>query len=280
MSPVTRSYITVDGVRLAYEEYGEGQPIVFIHGFPASSYSWRHVATGLSSNNRCVCFDLMGFGYSDKPRNADYSLDRQAELILAAVEQMGLQSVTLVGHSIGGGICLSAMRRLGADQTLVSRLVLVNSVCYAQRLPWFMLALTVPWLPHLLMYLMPERWGFKALEGWMYHRDNGMSHEAMTEYVDRLQSPGAHEAMISVVKSIWPKDVDALVASYGSIGVPTLIIWGMQDRVIPFTFGARLLFDIRGSAILLINTCAHCPQEETPEEVKNALRKFLKTSHA
>lgn len=275
MSDVPRHHITIDGIRLAYENYGEGQPVVFIHGFPASSYSWRQVAQALSDTHRCICFDLMGFGYSDKPRHADYSLDRQAELIVGAIRQMGLSGITLVGHSIGGGISLSMMRELGPRQDLVSRLVLVNSVCYAQRLPWFMLALTVPWLPRLLMRLIPERWGFRALEGWMYHRDNGMSPDAMAEYVDRLQSPGAHEAMIATVKSIWPKDIDGLVASYGSISVPTLIIWGMQDRVIPLAFGERLSRDITSSNLLKIDTCAHCPQEEKPEEVTQALRKFI-----
>jgi pimeloyl-ACP methyl ester carboxylesterase len=272
---VERQYVTVDGVTLAYEEYGAGNPVVFIHGFPASSYSWRQAAQALSDSHRTVCFDLMGFGYSDKPLHADYSIERQTELIIAAMGKLQLRSVILVGHSIGGAVCLAALRRLGADQSLVSGLVLVNSVCYLQELPWFMRALLLPALPTLAMKLIPERWGFAVLKGWMYHPKNGMSREAAREYAARLQSPRAHEALIAVAECIIPDDIDELVASYTAIRVPTLIIWGRQDRVIPLSFARRLADDIPRSTLCELNQCGHCPQEEKPEETIKHLRQFV-----
>lgn len=75
--PEGRKTELVDGVSLAYEEYGSGRPIVFVHGFGASSYSWRQVAISLSKSNKVMCVDLMGFGYSDKPVGESYTLDRE-----------------------------------------------------------------------------------------------------------------------------------------------------------------------------------------------------------
>jgi pimeloyl-ACP methyl ester carboxylesterase len=181
----------------------------------------------------------------------------------------------LAGHSLGGGVCLEMMRSLGADSRLVSRLVLVNTVCYPQGLPWFMMALCVPRLPGLVMNLIPEQWGFRLLERWMYHPRNGMKPAAAREYAERLQSPGAHEALIAVAKGIAPKDIDALVASYIGIAVPTLILWGKQDRVVPFRLAKRLAADIAGSTLCPVEPCGHCPQEEKPDETLMHIRRFI-----
>jgi pimeloyl-ACP methyl ester carboxylesterase len=100
-------YVSVDGLQISYEEYGHGRPIVFLHGFGACSYSWRAVAKELASDNRCISVDLMGFGLSDKPRDEEYTLDRQASLLRKVIDQLSLERPVLVGNSYGGGVCLS-----------------------------------------------------------------------------------------------------------------------------------------------------------------------------
>ncbi len=194
--------LTVDGVTLAYEEYGEGEPVVFIHGFPASSYSWRRIAQWLSDSNHTVSIDLMGFGESDKPLGERYTLQRQSQLIAGAISLLGLEQPVLVGHSMGGGVCLSLLRDLGPDQDSIAGLALVDCVCYSQRLPWFIWALRIPLLPLLGMKVIPEKLGFKLLQGAMYHPRNGMPADAMQEYARTLSSPGAHEALAAVAKQI------------------------------------------------------------------------------
>ena len=106
---ITKKYLTVDGVKLAYEEYGHGKPVLFLHGFGASSFSWRFVAQTLSKqlNRRCICLDLMGFGASEKPLDESYTLTRQANLVSGFISKMEIESLSLVGHSYGGGVCLT-----------------------------------------------------------------------------------------------------------------------------------------------------------------------------
>jgi len=273
--PSARPGLTVDGVSLAYDDYGSGPPVVCVHGFPASSYSWKRVATALSESSRVVCIDMMGFGDSEKPAGESYSIHRQSELILGAIEQLGLQGIVLVGHSLGGGVCLDIMRRLGERHDLVRGLALVDPVCYPMRLPWFMLALMVPVVPRLIMKLIPEQWGFALLQNAMYHPINGMSREAMDEYARCLGSPGGHAAIVRIAKEIVPPDIDEMVSSYSRISVPTQIIWGRQDRVLPLALGHRLEGDIPTAWLHEVDTCGHCPQEERPDEVIEVLGRFV-----
>lgn len=275
ITDVSRKYVTVDNVTLAYEDYGGGPAIVFIHGYPASAYSWREVARQLSGSHHCICFDLMGFGHSDKPLHERYTIERQAELILGAAREMGLNRFVLAGHSMGGGVALSIMRKLGTVQDTVRALVLVNSVCYPQVLPWFMLALWVPMFPRLVMKLIPERWGFMLLRHAMYHRSRGMKPEAIEEYSARLQSKGAHAALMSTARHIVPRDIQGFVELYSSICVPTQLIWGKRDRVVGAKLGRKLAKDIPDSRLLEIDDCGHVPQEEYPELVGPALRRFI-----
>lgn len=273
------SQVEVDGIVLAYEECGAGDPVVFLHGFAACSYSWRRVSEALSDGFRCISFDLMGSGRSDKPTQESYTLNRHSELILGAVCELGLSGVTLAGHSLGGGVCLAALRALGQGQQLIKRLILVDSVCYMQPIPWYLSAMRLPLLPRLAMKVVPERLGYRLVGRRFYHPNNGMPRETIEEYARHLASRGGHEALIATAKEIIPRDIDDLHASYKQISLPTQIVWGADDQVIPPELGRRLAGDIPNASLETIETCGHCPQEERPEEVVTMVRRFLQGSN-
>lgn len=265
--------VTVEGVTLAYEEYGHGEPVVFIHGISASSYSWRTVAQALSDSYRCISIDLMGFGRSDKPRDESYSLKRQAELVLKAIEKIGIERFVLAGHSLGGGVSLAIMRELGENQERVRGLILVDTACYLQNIPIFIGVLKVPILPLLVMKIVPEKWGFMFSGGAMYK--GGMKSEAIEEYTRCLKTPGAHESLIATAKELIPPDLDEFMGSYSKISVPTQIIWGRYDKVIPIDLGRRLRDAVRTPYFHIVENCGHCPQEESPAEIAQLIRKFI-----
>src|SRR5262249_15605929 len=93
-------------VKLFYEEEGKGPPIPLIHGFRTSPYTWRHIAPVLALTHRVIAVDLKGFGQSDKPFDARYSVFDQAELLAQFIEDHDLRDLTIVGHSFGGGVAL------------------------------------------------------------------------------------------------------------------------------------------------------------------------------
>jgi pimeloyl-ACP methyl ester carboxylesterase len=271
-----RNRITVDGVGLSYEDNGNGHPLVFVHGIAATSFSWNWVASALSDEYRTIGFDLMGSGLSDKPADEQYTLQRQGKLLWGAIRQLGLEKPILIGHSLGGGVCLSMLRQLNGGQGEISGLVLVDTVCYHQRLPWFVSLLHVPVLPRLGMKIVPERWGYSLVGRVMYDRSTGMSPEAIEAYSAALALPGGHEALISTAKQIIPQDMAEFVASYSRISVPTRIIWGEYDRVMPIRFGRQLEQDVPSASLHLVKGSGHCPQEERPDEVTGVMREFLR----
>src|SRR5262245_52471382 len=91
-------------VKLHYEIHGAGKPVIFLHGFGASTYSWRHLIPSLKTHFKLIMIDLKGFGQSPKPNDNNYSAHDQANLICQFIIQEDLRNVTLVGHSYGGGV--------------------------------------------------------------------------------------------------------------------------------------------------------------------------------
>ena len=102
-------------VNLYYEEQGKGPPVLLLHGFGASTFTWRHVAPDLAETHRVIAVDLKGFGQSDKPFDERYSVSDQAELLAQLIEDKDLRDLTIVGHSFGGGVAL----RLALDANAV-----------------------------------------------------------------------------------------------------------------------------------------------------------------
>jgi pimeloyl-ACP methyl ester carboxylesterase len=274
MSPRRRSTAVIDGVVIAYEERGEGPPIVFVHGLAVSSYSWREVARALSRSHRTICVDLMGFGFSAKPRDEPYTLGRQASLLYDLMAELDLRGAALIGHSYGGGVCLSLMRHcVGLD---VAGLILVGSMCYRMKLPWSLRLLRTPVFGRLCAELTPAGFCMKFALRKAYYRDDRLSSETVAHYAERLRSPGARAALIAAARQIVPGNADDLIASYQQISVPSLVVWGRHDAVIPLEHGERLAREIPDAELTVIEDCGHSPQEERPERTAEVIGDFLR----
>src|SRR5262245_16929615 len=143
-------------VRLHYQDEGKGPPLLLIHGFGASSYTWRHIAPALARDHRVIAVDLKGFGQSDKPFDERYSVFDQADLLAQLIVDKNLHNLTLVGHSFGGGVAL--LLALKADPRLngrISKLVLLDTIAYPQNVPVFFRLLDVPVVSQLGVRMVP-----------------------------------------------------------------------------------------------------------------------------
>src|SRR5680860_1557297 len=143
-------------VRLYYQEEGKGPPLLLIHGFGASTYTWRHIAPELARTHRVIAVDLKGFGQSDKPFDSRYSVFDQAELLAQLIEDRDLRDLTVVGHSFGGGVAL--VLALEADKRLkgrITKLILLDSIAYPQDIPVFFRMLDMPLVSHLGVRMVP-----------------------------------------------------------------------------------------------------------------------------
>ncbi len=125
--------LDLDAHRISTHVQGDGPTLVFLHGFPTSSHDWAEVIADLSRDFRCVTFDYLGYGASDKPSDADYSSMVQTHRALAILEKLGVRSATVVGHDLGG-ILLQQLLQLSANKSsrlTVDHAVFINSSVYA-----------------------------------------------------------------------------------------------------------------------------------------------------
>jgi pimeloyl-ACP methyl ester carboxylesterase len=198
---------------------------------------------------------------------------RQATLLRKFLTQKGLESPVMVGHSYGGGVCLALMRD---QEQKASGLVLVGSMCYPQRFPFFIRALRSRFLLFIAFHVVPARMSVTSLLKQVYYQPDRIKPETIDEYVDRVKSDGARNAMVRTAESIIPPDIDEFTDSYRKISVPTLIIWGEHDRIVPISLGERLSTEIPTATFKMIADCGHAPQEELPEETVAIIAEFLK----
>lgn len=269
---IKKQYIQINGIKLAYEDRGNGPPIVFIHGFPTSCKSWRSVADKLVDRYRCISFDLMGFGDSDKPLNESYTIPRHSELLMDAINKLGLTKPMLVGHSMGGGMCLYIAHKMKEN---VSGVFVSDPACYLQQLPWFFLALKVPVIPILVLRLIPPKIAYWMVKDTAFDRKSCKHYEDMYEYIINVQKAGAAEAFVSTARDINKGEITSLISNYSNLNIPIGIIWGKKDRIIPVKFAHRLASDIPDASLTIVENCGHCPQEEYPEITYNALKDIL-----
>lgn len=263
-------------VKLFYQEEGSGRPLLLIHGFGTSTYTWRRVAPELATNHRVIAVDLKGFGQSDKPMDERYSVFDQAELLAQLIEDRNLRDLTLVGHSFGGGVAL--LLALEADQRLkgrISRLVLLNTLAYPQNMPVFFRMLNMPFFSHVGVRMVPPAVQTRVALKIAYHDDSKIDDSEVEVYAGPLKTAAGKHAIIQSARQIVPEDLDALAERYKSIALPTLILWCDHDRIVPLEVGLKLRRTLPNSTLRLIEGCGHMPQEEQPTSTLELLKGFI-----
>ncbi|MGZ0018020.1 alpha/beta fold hydrolase [Nitrosomonas sp. wSCUT-2] len=277
--PVWTQYQVPDktsGLELAFRSVGVGEPVLLIHGFGASSYSWRHIVEPLAQKNRVITIDLKGFGDSPKPRDDAYSVYDQARLIRNFILDNDLQNLHIIGHSYGGGVALAVSIYLAdSNPGLQKSLVLIDSVAYPQELPGFVKILATPILGPLVTYVVPNTFQVKDLLQKVYFNDDLIPQEAIDHYASNLGKPNAKYALLTSVRQMLPTDLQQFSENYASLTIPTLIIWSREDEIVPLAVGKRLHENLPNSKLVIMSDVGHAVQEEKPSLLLPHLHNFL-----
>ena len=260
---------------LHMERHGEGRSsIVLLHGYAGSSFSWRYWIPSLAARHEVWALDLKGHGSAPAPPDDDYSPHDHAELVYRFILQKDLRDLTLFGHSMGGGIALLVALRL-LDQGRLRRLVLVASAAYPQRLPPFVkLARTGRWAQWLFA-LVPKR----RLIGWVLrsivYDPSNISGAQIEGYAEPLRSAPHRLALIKTAQAIVPPDLGEMTARYSEIDVPTLLLWGRHDGVVPLSVAHELAKTLPRATLEVLEECGHLPPEELPHASLEIVERFL-----
>ena len=259
-----------EGGAVRWDVFGDGPPVVLVHGTPFSSFVWRDIARGLSATHRVFVWDLLGYGASEQRPEQDMSLAAQTRVFAALLDHWELANPAVVAHDFGGAITL---RTFLLEQRRFQRLALMDVVAVA---PWgtgfFQLVQRHPQAFHQLPATHHE-----ALV--RAHIRTATKHPLPREIEDALLAPWLGvRGQAAHYRNIEQNDqryTDEVQHRYGEINVPTLIVWGEDDQWLPVRQARQLQGLLPNSRLSTIASAGHLVQYDAPATVTAALMKFL-----
>ncbi len=263
--------VNVEGIRMRWEEEGEGQPVVFIHGIPTSPRLWRHVIP-LVEEARSMAWEMIGYGASiEEGQNRDISVARQADYLTAWMRQVGLESALIVGHDLGGGVAqILAVRH----PELVRGLVLTNAICYDS---WPIPNVKAMRATAPLVERLPDavlRFNLYVSLFLRGHDDPTRAKESIGEHWPYYERAGGAEALVRQVRSLDVQDTLAVADQIPNLKVPARLVWGAADQFQKIGYGYRLAYEL-GAPLERIEEGKHFVPEDHPEQVAAAVNGLL-----
>jgi len=264
------------GVRIRVYENGppEAPVVLCLHSLFVDARTFTALSALLSDEFRVLCPDLPGFGDSEKPPPSrfSYSIDDFTDALVNLYGGLGLRRAYVVGHGLGGSIAMTLASR---HPELVSRLVLIDPIC--RQAPLFLghRASLVPFVGGIVYKQLLGRTAFRALfRDRLYGHGATVPSQTIDAYFESFNSPAGRGSLLATLRAT--SDTRPVLAQTGRLSLPTLVIWGRNDRFQPASFGQRLSREIRNAGFELLSA-GHSPHEEVPDELAPSLKRFLRS---
>ena len=277
-------FVEIGGLKVHYRAVGQGEPpFVLLHGFGASLFSWREVMAPLGEMSAAVAFDRPAFGLTERPLGVrlrtgaknPYSLDAQADLTVGLMDRLGAEQAILVGNSAGGQ---AALLTALLYPERVRALVLVDAAVYRGAPRWLRPLFAAPQvrrLGPLLLRGMVGR-GPGSLLRMAWHDPNKITPHIVEGYSKPLHAANWDLALWEFTLANTSGSGADLPRHSHEVRVPSLVITGDDDRLVPKEESARLAHELGAATLVTIPNCGHLPQEERPEEFMRAVEDFVR----
>jgi pimeloyl-ACP methyl ester carboxylesterase len=247
---------------------------VLLHGTGSSLHAWEGWAQALTAQRRVIRYDLAGFGLTGPSPDGAYSLDGDVRLLVAILDKLGISRCVVGGNSLGGAI---AWRAALAHPARIEKLILVDAGGYpphASSIPLgFRLArlAPLPLMGALLEHILPRslvEQGFRNI----YGDPARVTQEQIDRSVELTQRAGNRRALLARARQ---RRTEILAERIPELKLPTLILWGGRDRLIPPEDAERFHREIAGSTLVIFEDLGHAPEEEDPARTVAAVQRFL-----
>lgn len=275
-------HVPIHGHSVAYRRAGSGEVLVLIHGLAGNSRTWKDVMPTLARHYDVIAPDLLGHGESAKPMG-DYSLGAHASGLRDLLLTLGVSSATILGHSFGGGV---AMQFAYQYPGMVDRLALICSGGLGKEVSWLLRLVTLPLAEQTMPLLFPRWLADRGTETSRFLHRRGMRSPRMGEMWRSYASLAGAENRRAFVRTIRTvidpggQTVSAVDRIYLAAHLPTLIMWGDVDQIIPVAHAQAAHEAIPGSRLEILEGVGHFPHTEAPERFLEVLIDFLATTKA
>ena len=259
---VQENFIEVEGNKIRYLETGHSKKtLVLVHGLGASAERWTKAIPFLENEFHLVIPDLIGFGYSDKPL-VDYTTDFFSDFLGKFFTALGIDNLNIIGSSLGGQVTAE----YASNNTNVEKLILVS--------PSGVMKQSTPALDaYIMAALYPNeenaKNAFEMMEGSGIEADKTI----IEGFIERMKLPNAKMAFMSTILGL--KNAEVITSKLQTISVPTMIIWGANDPVIPIQHADQFVSSIKDCRFYRMDGCGHTPYVQKPEEFCKIVLNFL-----
>lgn len=275
-SRISSKYVDLEDVRIHYLIAGAGETILFIHGWPTSSYLWRNIIAELSDQYQVIAIDLPGFGKSSKRVEDSYSFRYYQKVISGFLEKLEIEKITLGVHDLGGPIGLYWLIK---NMNKVNRLILLNTLVYPEfslMVKIFYLSTILPGIRHWLSSSRGIKW---AMRFGVYQKTK-LTAEIINNYQIPFQDQNSRKALLKSIRRLSIKGYEEISANLTNFKNPVQILYGEKDRILPKVAETmrRVKEDLPQAKMVSFSECGHFLQEEIPSELGMKIREFIKTN--
>ena len=273
-APPPSQFVAIDGLQVHLRDEGprdDPTPIVLLHGTSASLHTWDGWVAALLPRHRVVRLDLPGFGLTGPAPDDDYSMGRYVEFIASALDTLGIEQCVIAGNSFGGWI---AWETALAHPDRIKGLVLVDAAGYplqSESVPIGFRLANVPVLNRVMESVLPRGIVESSLRN-TYGDPSRVTPELVDRYYELTLREGNRRALAQRFAAGRGTTEPGRIRS---LRLPTLILWGDRDRLIPPSYAERFHRDIAGSELVMFPGLGHVPQEEDPAATVAAVLAFL-----
>lgn len=273
-APEPSTFVEHQGMQVHLRDEGRADdpvPLILLHGTSASLHTWEGMVEQLKQQRRVISLDLPGFGLTGPFPDGDYRMERYVAFLSTLLDRLGVAEAVLVGNSFGGQL---AWEMALAQPQRLERLVLIDAAGYPRQstsVPIGFKLASSPTLAPLMANILPRRLIESSTRN-VYGDPDKVTPELVDRYYELTLREGNREALRERFRQVPAVDHQPRIAE---IRVPTLIIWGGQDRLISPDNARRFQADIAGSQLVMFDDLGHVPQEEDAQRVAEAVRVFV-----
>ena len=250
--------IDLGGHRTHYIERGDGSPLIFVPGFFYDTFMWHNNIDTLAAKFKVYAFDLWGFGYSTRER-MDYGYSLYARQLLEFMDALAIPKASFIGQSMGAG---TIMKFAISHRDRLEKVILVDAAGMPNPLPLLGRIANLPLVGELMYDLNSDLVRKFALRRNFIH-DPAYITDSYFENATRFHKiKGTSEVMLTILRKRFFDTLLDEIHALGQMNLPTLIVWGREDRSIPVDRGQAMHRILTGSRFEILDHAGHCPQDE------------------